>query len=407
MKFRYSFLLFFLFLVLCNKSAHAANTCFRTGPYLQELTPTHVTIVYENNVPSFSWVEVQKVGSKNIKKYFADALGKHRIYNQISAPQPSLPLQNFCVPVEELEEGTSYEYRICSQKIEEMRPYSARIGTRYESDWYTFTTPRADATEHHIGILSDLHHQPALLAQFLHALNHESADALIFAGDIMDNMQVSSARVKAPEEPYESFVNTSIELFATQKPFYMLRGECETQGDISRFFSQYFPHQSGRLYNAYRWGDLEIVLLDGGAAKPDSDPQAHQSTLSAFNLYREEEARWFENLLQTEEFRNAKYRIVVSHFPIPCQVENEKTEGGIAHFQELMLPLLNKAGIDLLVAGHQHPETYTLLPVGTQDNTFPCLVQGCNSALRIDIQDGHISLRIVDREGKLLDTLTL
>lgn len=387
------------FLALSTEAA----TCFRAGPYLQELTPNSVCIVYENTLPTFSWVEVRKKGSNDAKKYYSDTLGKHQIYNQIVAPQPSLPLQNFCIPVDGLQSGTTYEYRICSQKIEEMRPYSAKIGTQYDSDWFSFSTPAADATEHHIAILSDMHHQPELLAQFLRALDYESADAFIFAGDIMDNMQSSAARVKGKEEPYESFVNTCVDLFATRKPFYMVRGECETQGDISRFFAQYFPYQSGHLYNAYRWGDLEIVLLDGGAALPDSDPQAHFSTLSLFSDYREEEARWLGNLIETEEFRSAKYRIVVSHFPIPYEIQDENAEGGIAQFQSLMLPLLNKAGIDLLVAGHQHPETYTILPAGTQSSTFPCLIQGANSALRIDIQDGHIGLRIVDKEGKELE----
>lgn len=379
-----------------------AETCFRAGPYLQELTPTSVCVVYENTLPTFSWVEVRTAGTASTTRYYSDSLGKHKIYNQISAPQPSLPLQNFCVPVEGLLPGNAYEYRVCSQKIDEMRPYSAKIGTQYNSEWYTFATPPADATEHRLAILSDMHHQPELLAQFLHALDYESADAFIFAGDMMDNMQSSAARTKGKEEPYESFVNTCVNLFATQKPFYMVRGECETQGDISRFFSRYFPHQSGRLYNAYRWGDLEIVLLDGGAALPDSDPQAHFSTLSLFSSYREEEALWFENLIQTEEFCSAKYHIVVSHFPIPYTVQDEDAEGGIAQFQSLMLPLLNRAGIDLFISGHLHPETFSLMTAESGGANYPLLVQGAHTAARLDIQNGRIELRIVDKEGKEL-----
>ena len=80
---------------------------------------------------------------------------------------------------------------------------------------------------------------------------------------MMNNMQLTANTVMPVEEPYASFLNKSVELFASEKPFYMLRGEGETRGDISRHFRDYFPTRSGRLYNAYpdggdaRWRRVE------------------------------------------------------------------------------------------------------------------------------------------------------
>jgi UDP-2,3-diacylglucosamine pyrophosphatase LpxH len=184
-----------------------------------------------------------------------------------------------------------------------------------------------------------------------------------------------------------------------------LRGDHETKGDAADYFERYFPQQSGKLYNAYRWGDLEIVLLDGGEALPDDDPTARTTILAAYNAYRREEASWLEQLTQTPEYQTAKYRIVVSHLPIPNATVDE-SQAGAKFFADLMLPILNNANVDLLVCGHLHPETYTFAET-TENVSFPTLVQGYNSALRIDIADGKITLKVVDENGMVLLQKTL
>ncbi|MGN1257054.1 MAG: metallophosphoesterase family protein, partial [Bacteroidaceae bacterium] len=194
-----------------------------------------------------------------------------------------------------------------------------------------------------------------------------------------------------PEEPYASFVNKSVELFARNKDFTVLRGEGETRGDISRFFRQYFPHCSGKLYNAYRWGDLMVVMLDGGESKADGDPSGRITNLGMFNAYREEQARWLAEVIESEAYQTAKYRIVFSHFPVTNETLSEE-EAGTAHFAQVMLPVLNKGNVDLLVAGHRHPEGYTLINKGSKGNEFPVLVQGYNFGARIDIVDEKISI---------------
>ena len=62
--------------------------------------------------------------------------------------------------------------------------------------------------------------------------------------------------------------------------------------------------------------------------------------------------------------------------------------------------------VDLLVCGHLHPDTYTFLEA-TEEATFPTLVQGYNSALRMDVADGKITLKVVDENGTVLLEKTL
>lgn len=384
-----------------------AETCFRAGPYLQELGTNGVTVVFENTKPTFAWVELRLKGTLAATKYYQEVKGQHQVYNTISAPSVPLPVQNFAVRMDGLKENSEYEYRVCSQQILEMQSYSIKLGTQYESEWQTFRTLDSKATEHHLVVLSDLHNRPSSLINFLNATDYSTAEHIIYAGDMMNNMQVGTPPSSAlkQEEPYSSFINASVDVFARNKDFCMLRGDHETKGDAADFFDRYFPHQSGRLYNAYRWGDLEVVFLDGGEAAEDGNLTSRINNLALYRPYREEEARWFQKLIQTEEFRTAKYRIVVSHLPIPYgnDADGDSENAGTRHFSQLMLPLLNQAGIDLLVCGHLHPDTYTMLPKGTKDNDFPCLIQGYNSAVRIDIVGGALKLKVVDENGRVLN----
>jgi predicted phosphodiesterase len=402
---RYFLFAFFAFLV--PAFVLPANTCFRGGPYLQELVPDGVTVVFENTLPTFSWVELRRKGQTSVTRFYQDVEGQHQAYDYIQAPSAALPVQNFAIRLSGLSSDTMYEYRVVSQKIDQMKPYSLTSSTQYESDWFGFCTPSDKAATHRLLVLSDLHNRPSTLAKFLTALDCKTADHIIYAGDMMDNMQMKSASGSAfeAEEPYASFINVSTQLFATQKDFCMLRGDHETKGDAADYFGTYFPHQSGKLYNAYRWGNLEIVLLDGGEALPDDDPTARTTRLAAYNPYRQEEARWLEQLIQTAEYKEAAYRIVVSHLPIP-NVSGDEQQAGARYFADLMLPILNRANVDLLVCGHLHPETYTFTEP-SEDVRFPSLVQGYNSALRIEIEGGRITIKVVDEDGNVLLAKTL
>ena len=56
-----------------------------------------------------------------------------------------------------------------------------------------------------------------------------------------------------------------------------------------------------------------IVMIDCGEDKPDTIP-AYAGLLD-FDNYRSEQATWLKELVKTKEFKKAKYRIVISHYP--------------------------------------------------------------------------------------------
>src|SRR5690625_5315672 len=65
----------------------------------------------------------------------------------------------------------------------------------------------------------------------------------------------------------------------------------------------YFPTPSGKPYFTFRQGPVFFLFLDGGEDKPDSDIE--YGGLSYFDEYREEQAEWLQQVVESEEFKSA------------------------------------------------------------------------------------------------------
>lgn len=386
---------------LCLITAKA-QTWLTVGPYLQELTTDGVTVVFEHSVPSVSWIEVREKGGIEVTQHFQTVNGRVKAFSQVLATKnQALPVQSFAIRAEGLKPATTYEYRIKAHKA--MFQNSEGISTSivstntYTSAWKQFTTQDPNQTEHHIFITSDMHNKPDTLEALLEALDYKTCDRIIYNGDMTNYMQYGA------DEPYTGYINTSVKMFAQNKPFEIVRGNHETRGNMSRHFMKYFPHKSGHIYNAYRWGNLEIVLLDSGEDKVDTNSEYYG--MASFYSYREEMARWFEQLIQTDEFRTAKYRIVICHFTMLLD-DGKPTDkfGGEPQLISLIQPLLKECNVDLFISGHIHPKTYTYVGKNYKNkgNQFEEYNIGAHSAMRIDIADGNINLKIVNPFGTVL-----
>ena len=135
-------------------------------------------------------------------------------------------------------------------------------------------------------------------------------------------------------------------------------------------------------------GDV-LKVIDDIKDKPDSDIE--YGGLGAYDAYREEEAAWLRETVASEEFRNASARIVLLHIPL-----GNGTWHGNIHLEELFLPILNDADIDVMLSGHTH--RYSFHPANDKVR-FPVLVNDNASLLKCDVGDGKITARIYGPEG--------
>ena len=102
-------------------------------------------------------------------------------------------------------------------------------------------------------------------------------------------------------------------------------------------------------------------------------------------------------------FKSAPWRIALIHIPT------------ISHFTpwyaqqwlcDNMLPVLNEAGVDLMLSGHHHKYIYTAPGADGNRNAFPILVNSNTDRLDCKVTEGRIDIRVVSEDGKELHSLS-
>lgn len=360
------------------------NFSINHGPYLQEVTPKGVSFNFTTSQPSFSCIEIKKEGDELSKLYYHTEYGLHAAYNTFHS-----------IRTEELEPGTTYQYRIRTKEMRQFQPYNVVFGDSIASKWYTFKTLDPKRKGGSLFITSDIHNDAQKLRTLLELCDYQTCDAFLYAGDIMSYMEDENT-------PFNAFIDTSVDMFATSIPFELVRGNHETRGKMARMYLKLFPKQSDKIYGSYRFGDIMIVMIDCGEDKPDST--SVYAGLLNFDQYRSEQAEWLKELVKTREFKQAKYRIVISHYPTINTFADKPINHGCNDLTSKLLPILNKAKIDLMLSGHTHK--YAFHQANSAGNNFPIIVGSNQSATRLDIQDGKIKVKVIDRNGtKLQETV--
>jgi|GEM_PF-71681 len=232
------------------------------GPYLQNLSEDEVTVVWTTDKPCKSWVEFSK---KEAGKSF---------YSQ--SPRKAYASQDglYCVDtlhrvtVKGLEKNTTYFYRVLSQEVKELRAYRPVMGSVVSTDIWkkplTFTTLDNHRETLSMVMVNDIHGNNELQKKLLGIAPPQDFDMVLFCGDMCSHINRQS-------DIFTSFLNTSIELFAAQKPFVYARGNHETRGAYARNFSRYLAGPNGKFYYAFTYGPVRFIVLDCGEDKPDTD----------------------------------------------------------------------------------------------------------------------------------------
>lgn len=356
------------------------------GPYLQDVGPRSATFVFHTSRRALALVDVRPAGTDSVRTYAQSAYG-------LKAADTTF----FAVRAAALRPGTAYEYRIRAKEIAGFQPYKVTFGDSTSTAWTPFRTADPHRQGGSLFVVSDMHSRPGQLEKLLRLCDYATCTDFVYAGDMMNYME------RGGEEPFSSFIDKSVQLFASSKPFIYVRGNHETRGDLARTLPAYFPSRSGRLYGMRRLGDIALVYLDSGEDKADTHPV--YAGLTDFDAYRSEQARWLRRVVRSKAFREARYRIVVCHFPLVMDGRSRE-EGTWAGWQDAIdkfLPALRGQGVDLLVSGHTHH--FAHYPAGSSEADFPILVQGSHCAARIDCANGRLRYRVADVSGKtLIDT---
>ena len=364
---------------------------FNHGPYLQALSYDGVTICFSTSHRGFSGVELRVKGSDEAQLYRTSKDGLFEADNTFNA-----------IRIDGLSAATEYEYRLTSKRMLSFEPYKVVFGEQITSPWYGFRTFDPAADEVTFVVANDIHDDAQKCAALLDLMPMQEVDMVFYNGDIMSHFSREG-------QPFTSFIDVSVERFASHKPFAVVRGNHETRGHLAREYGDYIHNtREGRYYGVYYFGSTAVVMLDCGEDKDDEHPV--YAGLVDFDRYREEQAAWLSEVVRSKEFRRAKRRIVIVHIPPTVErmaevEENEKlvadlmTWRGNAHLGELLLPVLNKADIDVMLTAHLHKQA--IFPVQKGVVEFPIIANDNVSAMLVRSSEEGVYIKIVNREGKV------
>ncbi len=379
---------FILFVLFCSTEVIGQEIKITHGPYLQAVGENEVTIVWTTDNNAVSWVEIAPAGDNSFydteHPKFYETKNGNKIVGKLHK-----------VKISGLSKATEYRYRIFSKAVLSYDGGRVLYGNVASSNVYSkkplrFCTLNKDKKAISFLVLNDIHSRVDDLKKLAKDVKYGETDFVIFNGDMVSSMDDE-------KQLFDGFMDESVNMFASEVPVFYSRGNHETRGNFSVSFPDYFPSNSGKLYYHFRQGPTCFIVLDSGEDKPDSDIE--YSGLACFDEYRSEQQKWLDKVIESDDFKNAKYKVVIVHIP---PVESDWH--GVLEVQKKFLPALNNHGITAMMCGHLHRYKY----VGAQPalHDFPIIINAHNTSLEVNADQETFTVIRKDTNGKELNVLS-
>lgn len=359
---------------------------FKSQPYLQNMNETGVTVMWLANRMCTSYILYGETENPTIK-----AQASH--HGQIDA---NVPIQK--IRLSNLTPGKTYYYRVVSKEIKTYQAYKVVYGDSIVSKVLSFTLPQANRTKFSVLSFNDVHGKSAYIDTV--CANNPDFDFALFVGDIVSD-------IYGEKQILDNLCGSALGRYAGLKPFVYTRGNHETRGPESRILDRYVDTPNGEFYYTFLWGNTCFLVIDGGEDKEDSHPV--YGGLSDYDSYRTEQASWVKKVVASKEWRKAEHRIVCSHMPLTLD-NGEKWHGPLDLSQKL-IPILNEANVDLVIAGHIHRG---LIEKPSPTRKYAVVVGGgpvyetgpkkCTTVIKVSIDGKKLKAELLRRDGSLIDT---
>lgn len=350
------------------------------GPYLCNPSETGLSIVWTTNKPAVSWVEIAVDDGSH---FYA----KDREAHYITHAGRRLATETVHhVRLKNLQPGQKYMYRVLSKEVTEWKSRNnIKFGKMADTDVYRgkplgFKMVDKNPDELTFLVVNDIHSKAAFMKEMCKDVDFNTIDLIFLNGDM-------ASYTESEDQLFNDYLDALVEMGASRIPLVYIRGNHEARGRFADNLIKYFPTQDGEYYYSFQCANTNFLILDCGEDKPDSD--VVYLGLAEFDVYREKQAAWLEDVVQTNEFKNAQQRIVFSHMPL---VGNKiDLWHGNLHLQETILPILNKANVQLMFSGHNH--RYSYHPTSSEVH-YPTLINDNKSYVLCKVKDNTISVQI-------------
>lgn len=373
----------------------AANSAFaqdvpvadvKVGPWVTNVSGNAFNVLWTSSHRTLSYVEVAPDDGTDF-----DACERPKFFQTVSGRRVIDTFHD--VRVTGLEPGVRYRYRIMSKAVlNDDDAYHTDYGELLQMPVpgeSAVTTLDSKAETCRFSMLNDMHANDEKFRTLVADRGSDDMDFVVFAGDMMSYINDVDDLVQHVYGPVP-------ELVANVPTFYT-RGNHETRGKQAYLFQKYSPTNSGDTYFMLRHGPVAMVVLDAGEDKPDGNKE--YSGAVDFDLFRNQQLEWLKVAVKDPLFAKAPVKVAVMHIPA---LNHEGSWYGEKRANEMLVPVLNKAGVDIMLSGHYH--RYVYVEEGQCGNDFPILANDNVSRLDFETDGKGFAIRIYDMEGNLTHT---
>ena len=384
---KFQILVMLLWLSVCLAGAVESKIRLVHGPYLQNLGPDEVTIVWLSDKPSVGWVELAPDDDTN---FYATERPKY--YDARNGVKNTSTIHT--VKIKGLKPGTNYRYRVFVQEVLSHVGHKIIYGNYASTDVYSkkplvFKTSDPADNSVSFAMVNDIHGKNDLLTNLVSKCDLKKTDFFLFNGDMVSVFNEEN-------HIFDGFMDTATKLFASEIPMYYTRGNHETRGVFATEFQRYFSPKEENIYYTFRQGPICFVVLDKGEDKPDSDIE--YAGITVYDEYRTEQAEWLRRVLDSKEYKDAPFKIIVAHIP-PIGGWHGNLE-----VEQKFMPLLRDAKPDVMLCGHLHRFIHQ---DATDRTPFPIIVNSNTAILKAAADPKELKIQVVDVDGKVVDQFSI
>ena len=357
---------------------HDTKPVITHGPYLVDPSETSVTVVWITDTPSHALVR------------YGDGANLDREAESRSHGLLDVTTRHV-VRLTGLTPGRAYRYQVVATRVVKLNAYWPEKGLSTEGPVRTFRTFDRSQPSATFSVITDTHEDVARINALMKGIDWKTTEFLAQTGDAFHWLD-------SEDQLFAKWLDPVAKGLAGERPLVLARGNHEWRGPFARSLFDYLPTAEGRYYVARDIGPVHLLVLDSGEDKPD-DTNVY-SRLNRSEPYLAEQLVWLRKHRESEpRMASAPFRVVLMHQPRWGSMPQ-----GLAQW----IDTANAAGVDLVVAGHNH--RFSRIDPGSpgfEQARFTTVVLGQDQVGHVRATSDSIVVTVTTTKGDVVDTITV
>ena len=349
-------------------AAPSGGKLITSAPVLMNPAERSIDVAFAVSDDANGWVEISK--SPDMQKCV-------RVHSGGDNPLMSIQSGFASIRIKGLRSAQRYYYRIGADRIHFDNNYKiSHEGTDAGEKVYSFTTLGSGAGGAFC-VINDTHSREPAVARVLRKIGEIKPAAIIWNGDARNFYRTSADAVGTFLKPHPDFPE-----YAVSSPVLFVNGNHDYRGRFARRLHELVQFRdAGERSPAFaglgrnfvqRIGEIALIGLDTGEDKQDTNPI--MCGTARMTRYRQLQTRWLAEEIEKPAIKSARFKVAFCHIPLyehnprenPGDVlpadDDPRYKHPWAAWQRTCArmwgPLLEKAGVQLVVTGHQHVFRY-------------------------------------------------